>query len=84
MPSHVKKEEFIDKKLNDFIKLPIEHHREELIFEQEKILISLNLSNKFIMNLVRLEFEKMILLENLTCKKQKKHYEDVQRIPNLS
>ena len=58
LPSYAKKEDFVDKKLNDFIKLPIEDQREEVISEQERILFSLNLNNKYIMDLIKLEFEK--------------------------
>ena len=46
-----------DKKLKEFVKLPIEKQREELISEQEKILECLNLNNYFIMNMVRKEFK---------------------------
>ena len=31
LPKHIKKEEFIDKKVKDFFKLPIEKQREDLI-----------------------------------------------------
>ena len=38
--------------------LPIKDQREHLISEQEDVLISLNLPNEYIMNLIKLEFEK--------------------------
>ena len=38
--------------------MPIEDQREHLISEQEDVLISLNLPNEYIMNLIKMEFEK--------------------------
>ena len=58
LPYRVKKEEFIETKLKEFVKLPIEKQRKELISEQEKILNFLDLNNSFIMNMVRKEFER--------------------------
>ena len=48
VPMYEKKEDFIDGKLNDFIKLPTEGQREDLISEQERILFSLNLNNNIL------------------------------------
>ena len=45
-PRYAKKEDFVDWKLNEFLKLPSEHQREELISEQKKVVFSLNLNNK--------------------------------------
>jgi hypothetical protein len=42
----------------NFLESPIEDQREHLISEQEGVLISLNLPNKYIMSLIKLEFEK--------------------------
>ena len=64
LPSHTKKEDFVHKKLNEFIKWPIEIQSEELISEQERILFSLKLNIKFIIYLVKLEFEKTTSLES--------------------
>jgi len=58
LPRYEKKEDFVDRKLQSFRNLPIEDQREHLISEQENVLISLNLPNKYIMNLIKLEFEK--------------------------
>ena len=48
MPLQEKKEDFLDKQLNDFFKLPLEDQREDLISEQERILFALNLNNKYL------------------------------------
>ena len=58
LPSCVKKEEFINKKVKEFVKLPIKKQREELISEQEKFLNLLDVNNTFILNMVRKEFER--------------------------
>ena len=55
-PRRAKKEDFVDRKLQSFLEVPIEDQRKHLISEQEDVLISLNLPNKYIMNLVKLEF----------------------------
>ena len=52
MPRYDKKEDFEDRNLENFLKLPIDDQREHLISEQEKILFSLNLNNKHIMSLM--------------------------------
>ena len=39
-PRFTKKEDFVDRKLKNFLELPIKHQREHLISEQEDILIS--------------------------------------------
>ena len=57
LPERFKKEELRDTKQKDFVRLPVEKQREELISEQEKILNCLNLNNSFIMNLVKKEFK---------------------------
>ena len=58
MPEHQNREDFFDRKLINLIKMPIEDQREHLISKQESVLISLNLPNEYIMNLIKLEFEK--------------------------
>ena len=53
MSSHIKKEDFVNIKLTEFVKLSIEDQR-------EKILLSLDMNNNFIMNMTIClrEFEK--------------------------
>ena len=53
----VKKGEIYDTKLKDFVKMPIEKQRQDLISEQEKILDFLMLKDPFIMKLARTELE---------------------------
>ena len=57
-PRFAKKEDFVDRKVQSFLMMPIEDQREHLISEQEDVLISLNLPNEYIMNLIKMEFEK--------------------------
>ena len=57
MPRHQNREDFVDRKLINLRKLPIEDQREHLISEQEDILISLNLKGDYIMNLIRKDVE---------------------------
>ena len=57
MPRYQKKGKFTDRKMENFLKLPIEDQREHLIVEQENILFSLNLNNEYIMSLIIKEFE---------------------------
>ena len=57
MPKHQKREDFVDRKLINLRKLPIEDQREHLISEQEDILISLNLKDDYIMSLIRKDVE---------------------------
>jgi len=57
MPKHQKREDFVDRKLINLRKLPIEDQREHLISEQEDILMSLNLKDDYIMSLIRKDVE---------------------------
>ena len=50
MPMHQRKQDFVDRKLVNLRKLPIEDQREQLISEQEDILISLNLIDGYIVS----------------------------------
>ena len=52
MPMHQRREDFVDHKLVNLRKLPIEHQREHLISEQEDILFLLN-KNHYIMSFIK-------------------------------
>ena len=57
MPMHQRKQDFVDRKLVNLRKLPIEDQREQLISEQEDILISLNLIDEYIMSFIKKDVE---------------------------
>ena len=57
MPVHQNREDFFDRKLINLIKMPIEDQREHLIYEQEDILISLNLIDDYILSFIRKDVE---------------------------
>ena len=57
MPMHQRKADFVDRKLVNIRKLPIEDQREQLISEQEDILISLNLIDEYIMSFIKKDVE---------------------------
>ena len=58
MTMYEKKEDFVDWKLAEFLKSPIAIQKEYLISEQKRIFISLNLNNKFILNLINEDLRK--------------------------
>ena len=72
-PKYAKKKDFVDRKLQSFLELPIEDQREHLVSEQEDVLISLNFPNEYIMNLIKLEFERILSMWN-------QNYIDKERI----
>ena len=53
LPVRQKKQDFVDCKLVNLCKRPIEDQREQLISKQEDILISLNLIDKYIMSFIK-------------------------------
>ena len=57
MPTHQRKEDFFDRKLINLKSLPIEDQREHLIHEQKDILISVNLTDDYIIDLIRKDLE---------------------------
>ena len=61
MPMHQRKQDFVDRKLVNLRKLPIEDQREQLISEQEDILISLNLIDEYIMSFIKKMLKQKIL-----------------------
>ena len=57
MPNHQRKEDFVDRKLINLKMWPIEDQREHLISEQTDILISVNLTDDYIISLIRKDLE---------------------------
>ena len=57
MPNHQRIEDFVNRKLINLKMLPIEDQREHLISEQKVILISVNLTDDYIIDLIRKDLE---------------------------